>query len=185
MDLSKAFDCLPHDLMLAKFKAYGLLEKAVELLKSYVENRTQRLKLGSNTSKWEDIFKGVPQGSILGPLMFNVFINNMFYFVHNSDLYNYADDNTLSYEHTDCSTLKSVLEKDSETLIKWFDDNSMKANPDTFQAICIGKKAKENIPSFQIGNTEIVCEENVTLLGVNLDYLLRFDVKRRRDSWQS
>jgi hypothetical protein len=175
MDLSKAFDCLPHELLLAKFKAYGLSEKAVELLGSYLANRKQRIKVGSHTSNWEEIFKGVPQGSILGPLMFNVFINDIFYFVQDSDLYNYADDNTLSYTHTDCNILKSVLEKDSETLITWFEENCMKANPEKFQAICIGKKANEQIKSFHIDDIDILCEENVSLLGVNIDYLLKFD----------
>ena len=141
MDLSKAFDCLPHRLLLAKLEAYGLSGRAVELLGSYLGNRQQRIKIGPHTSDWEDLLKGVPQGSILGPLMFNVFINDIFYFVHNSVLYNYADDNTLSYTHPDCSVLKNVLERDSETLIDWFEVNSMKANPDKFQAICLGQKA--------------------------------------------
>ena len=68
MDLSKAFDCLPHDLLLAKFKAYGVSGEAVELLGSYLGSRLQQIKLGSTTSMWETILKGVPQGSILGPL---------------------------------------------------------------------------------------------------------------------
>ena len=77
MDLSKAFDCLPHELLLAKFKAYGLTGGggggAIELLGSYLRDRQQRIKIGPHTSAWEDLIKGVPQGSILGPLMFNVF----------------------------------------------------------------------------------------------------------------
>ena len=110
MDLSKAFDCLPHELLLAKFKAYGLTGGgAIELLGSYLRDRQQRIKIGPHTSAWEDLIKGVPQGSILGPLMFNVFINDIFYFIQDSTLYNYADDNTLSYTHSDCTVLKSVL----------------------------------------------------------------------------
>ena len=147
----------------------------MELLGSYLGDRQQRIKLGPHTSNWEDLMKGVPQGSILGLLLFNVFLNDIFYFVHDSALYNYADDNTLSYIHNDCKVLKDVLQKDSETLIKWFDFNSMKANPDKFQAICLGKKANENITSFNISNTDIQCEDNVTLLGVNIDFLLKFD----------
>ena len=77
--------------------------------------------------------------------MFNVFINDIFYFIQDSTLYNYADDNTLSYTHSDCTVLKSVLERDSEKLIEWFSFNNMKANPDKFQAICLGKKANDSI----------------------------------------
>ena len=175
MDLSKAFDCLPHGLLLAKLEAYGLSGGAVGVLDSYLKNRQQRIKIGPHISVWEKLIKGVPQGSFLSPLMFNVFINDIFYFIHDSVLYNYADDNTLSYVDSDCDKLKTVLEGDSEKLIDWFDFNCMKANPDKFQAICLGQKANSNIKSFKIASAEINCEENVTLLGVNIDYLLKFD----------
>ena len=138
MDLSKAFDCLPHGLLIAKLKAYGLSEGAVKLLDSYLSDRSQQIRLGAHTSSWEKLFKGVPQGSILGPLLFNVLINDIFYFIVQCILYNYADDNTLSYIHKDLLHLKSVLEQESLLLIQWFDKHFMKANPDKFQAICIG-----------------------------------------------
>ena len=175
MDLSKAFDCLPHGLLIAKLKAYGLSEGAVKLLDSYLSDRSQQIRLGPHTSSWEKLFKGVPQGSILGPLLFNVFINDIFYFIVQCILYNYADDNTLSFIHKDLVYLKSVLEQESLFLISWFDKNFMKANPEKFQAICIGKNTHDNIDSFQVGQTNIKCDDNVTLLGVNLDFMLKFD----------
>ena len=175
MDLSKAFDCLPHGLLIAKLRAYGLSEGAVKLLESYLTDRTQQIRLGPHTSSWEKLFKGVPQGSILGPLLFNVFINDIFYFIIQCILYNYADDNTLSFIHKDLLNLKSVLEQEILILISWFDKNFMKANPDKFQAICIGQKTHDNIDSFQIGQTTIKCDDNATLLGINIDYLLKFD----------
>ena len=133
MDLSKAFDCLPHGLLIAKLKAYGLSEEAVKLLDSYLEDRSQQIRLGTHTSSWETLLKGVPQGSILGPLLFNVFINDIFYFIAQCILYNYADDNTLAFIHEDLTILKTVLEQESNNLISWFFQNFMKANPDKFR----------------------------------------------------
>lgn len=176
MDLSKAFDCLPHDLLLEKLKAYGLTANAVGLLESYLSDRKQQVRIGSHTSSWENIMKGVPQGSILGPLLFNIFLNDIFYFVTQANLYNYADDNTLSFIHKNLEILKRVLEEQSQILIEWFTENFMKANPNKFQTICVGQKAHDSIKSFLIDNVEIKCEDSVTLLGVNIDFLLNFNI---------
>ena len=96
MDLSKAFDCLPHGLLIAKLHAYGLTPAACRLLGDYLSGRRQRVKISNARSPWETLAKGIPQGSILGPLIFNIFINDMFYFIEKCSLYNYADDNSLS-----------------------------------------------------------------------------------------
>jgi hypothetical protein len=78
MDLSKAFDCLPHDLLLLKLNAYGLSKSSLDLLCSYLTNRKQCVKLNQNLSNMLPIFKGVPQGSILVPILFKNFISDLF-----------------------------------------------------------------------------------------------------------
>ena len=95
MDLSKAFDTMNHDLLIAKLGAYGFQKDTLSFMKSYLTKRRPRVRVNSNFSAWERIISGVLQGSILGPLLFNIFLNDLFLFVENSDLSNYADDNTL------------------------------------------------------------------------------------------
>ena len=138
MDLSKAFDCLPHGLIFDKLTAYGLSNSACSLLQSYLSNRKQMVKLGHFKRTFLKIIKGVPQGSIPGPLFFNIFLNNIFYFVKKSNLYNYANYNNLSYSHPDLLETKNVLTSESEYVIEWFGTNQMQANPRKFQAIVLG-----------------------------------------------
>ena len=92
-DLSKAFDCLPHDLLIAKLHAYGIKKGSLNLLFSYLKNRKQRVRLNNTYSEWIDILFGVPQGSILGPLLFNIFLCDLFLFLHDIPMANYADSN--------------------------------------------------------------------------------------------
>ena len=174
MNLPKAFDCLPHDILLCKLSAYGLTDDAVKLMSSYLSDRKQQIKIGTVVSSWSKINKGVPQDSVLGPLLFNLFVNDIFYFIHRGKLYNYAD-NTLSFQSPDYDFMISVLQTESEILIEWFFKNLMKANPDKFQAVAVGKKTHDRSPVFKIGNSELACEEVVKLLGVDIDFNLSFD----------
>ena len=93
-DLSKAFDCISHNLLIAKLNAYGLSLSTLKLVHSYLQNRKQRTKIGSSYSLWEEIVSGVPQGSILGPLFFNICLCDLFLSIENNCFTNYADDGT-------------------------------------------------------------------------------------------
>ena len=95
MDLSKAYDCLSHDLLIAKLETYGLDIGSLNFLLDYLSLRKHRTTVGSSYSKWSEICRGIPQGAILGPLLLNIFIKDIFFFVEKSEICNFADDNTV------------------------------------------------------------------------------------------
>ena len=172
IDLSKAFDCLPHGLLIAKLQAYGLDNNACTLIHSYLTDRMQRVKLYHHKSEWRKLLRGVPQGSLLGPLLFNVFINDYFDFVE-CQVYNYADDVTLSC-HSECPLIiKSKLENEAVSSIEWFRSNFMKANPAKFQTMTISKQ--DHKINIIVNDNIIESSECVKLLGVHIDNKLTFN----------
>ena len=108
MDLSKAFDNLNHKLLSKSLQAYGFDKKFLSIIESYFTNRKQRSKIRNSFSKYQRIITGVRQASILGPLFFNVFINDLFLSIDKSTLCFYADDNTL---YTSCNDANAVINK--------------------------------------------------------------------------
>ena len=99
MDLSKACNCLPHDLIIAKLEAYGLDTKSLRFIFEYLSCRKQRTKMRSAYSNWSEVLRRYSQGSILSPLLLNIFIKDIFFFITKSKIRNLADDNTLySYD---------------------------------------------------------------------------------------
>ena len=125
-DLSKAFDCISHELILAKLHAYGFSLRALRLIHSYLTNRKQRTKVNGKYSSWEVILFGVPQGSILGPLLFNIFLCDLFLIMKETSFASYADDNTPYVTAENLDEVIKSSEKDSIKLFQGFSDNQMK-----------------------------------------------------------
>ena len=144
----------------------------MNLLFSYLKNRKQRVRLISTYSEWIDILFGVPQGSILGPLLFNIFLCNLFLFLHDIPVANYADDNTPYCTGLKISDVLIKLENAAETLLQWFKDNRMKANPDKYHLLINNTKESFQI---KIGNETISNSKYEKLLGVKIDHELNFN----------
>ena len=131
MDLSKAFDTLNYDLLIAKLHAYGFGIKTLKLLHSYLTKKWQRTKINSSFSTWSDLVQGVPQGSVFGPILFNIFLNDLFYLTEMTQVCNFADDTTFYVCDKDLSTLINRLELHDTTIaVEWFENNFMKSNQD-------------------------------------------------------
>ena len=94
MDLSKAFDTIKDDLLLEKLHAYGFSKKALKLIQNYLSNRWHRTKINKGFSTWQELLQGVPQGSLLGPLLFNIYLNDLFFLTESTDACNFTDDTT-------------------------------------------------------------------------------------------
>ena len=148
MDLSKAFDCLPHDLLIAKLEAYGVEKSSLLLLMSYLKDRKQAVKIKGIRSLFQLIKSGVPQGSILGPILFNISTNDLF-FLLDGDLHNFADDNIASAVSETIPELVDSLTSKSNLAIDWFNSNSMIVNPDKFKAT-VSTKSGQNTSGIQV-----------------------------------
>ena len=169
MDLSKAlYKPINHDLLIAKLKAYGFSKEALKLMKNYLKNRKQKVQISNKFSSERDVITGAPQGSINGPLLFNLFINDLTFFIEQCTLSNYADDNNLSISGEDKELIKSMLSSDFMIVEDWFFENYMILNPEKCYFMCIGKNVSDsellNLNDLNLKN----CKE-VEILGITLD----------------
>ena len=138
-----------------------------------MQDRWQRVKLNTTFSSWTQLIQGVPQGSVLGPLLFNIYINDIFFALKEVEICNFADDTT---PYVCDSNLKTVLEKlecNSELAIAWFEVNYMKLNTDKCHLLISGNK-HEHIYA-KVGHDVIWESNSVKLLGVTIDNDLKFD----------
>ena len=177
MDLSKAFDCIPHDLLLAKLAAYGIDDNLILYIHSYLLNRKQCVCINNILSEFNKVISVVPQGYIVGPILFNCFFNDFNYFINNANVHNFTDDNTLTTFAQNVGTLISILESESKIAIVWFETNKMIVNPGKFQSIIIDKKKQDHTKeTFVIGDKVIEASPSVKLLGVLIDEKLNFNL---------
>ena len=171
-DLSKAFDCLPHELLIAKLDAYGFDKSSLKLMHGYLSNRKQRVKTNGRYSSWSEILAGVPQESILGPFLFNIFIRNMFYFLEEFDISNYAYDSTPYCAGKSAKFVVSNLEQSLAILFEWLSNNYMKVNTGKSHLLLLGNSRA----TATIDNGYIESEDDQVLLGITIDSNLTFEI---------
>ena len=173
IDLSKVFDSVCHPLLLAKLKAYGFTYDALEIVSAYLLGRRQRVKLDGVHSTWRTIKTGVPQRSLLGPLLFNMYVNDLNYFITNTSLRLYADDTTQYASDVSPMVLQFVINSDLSVLSRWFRMNSvLQINAAKTQAIAIGPSSYQY--EFHHNDSNVHTKDTLKILGVVLDSKLTF-----------
>lgn len=150
LDLRKAFDSIQHDILLRKCYFYGLRGKAHELIKSYLSERLQYVKLHGYESNKLIIKYGVPQGSILGPLLFLLYINDIVSIPNTPDIILYADDTNIFFSHHSLSHLSTLINSYLEHLSGWLASNQLKVNVSKTKFIIFRPINKASDPMFSL-----------------------------------
>ena len=172
VDLFKAFDSIDHDLLLRKLQCYGVGGKESKWFSNYLSERKQRVLINGCASAWSEVTRGVPQGSILGPLLFKIFINDLPSAVTSSTIMMYADDTTLYHSCVDVGDLQQALSADLQSLAAWLKSNTLKINVQKTQLLLLGRRSGawelERV-RISLNGTEIRHQDQVKYLGVMID----------------
>ena len=181
LDLSAAFDNINHNLLLRKLKAYGLGDSSLRLLNTYLSDRKNYLRLNGKKSKcWYGTSKGIPQGSQLGPLIWNIYINDFIIFVRSYAVHvvAYADDLTLWVVDHTASDIQKKLTSIVPIILTWFEENKLTINPRKFQLMGLGRNIDEL--SLIIDGSRITCQNMITLLGVDIDPRFHYEFHTKK-----
>jgi hypothetical protein len=170
LDLSKAFDCVDHQILMNKLYNYGVRGVPLNWIKSYLKNREQQVEIEGQLSESIEIKFGVPQGSILGPILFLLYVNECSSPIKFSKIIQYADDTTLCLSQKDKHCLEDKLCKDLNSCTKFFSEINLKVNSNKTNYIYFNLRSKfNNDLNIIINNTIINQVEHIKFLGIHLD----------------
>ena len=174
LDLSKAFDLVPHDILLSKLLQFHCSNSSIRWFQSYLKNRKQTVVVDFKTSTSKLVKSGVPQGSILGPLLFKLFINDLPDSVYNSEADLYADDCTLTATGNSVAVLEIKLNKDLQNIASWCQANKMHINPSKSTCMILSTRQKrktllKNNLTLHINNEKLTNVQSHKLLGLVID----------------
>ena len=172
-DLEKAFDKIPHNLLIKKLQLYNFDVSILNWIEAFLSSRRQRVRINTSYSDWIPVLSGIPQGSVLGPVLFIIYINDLVECCgHNSRILLYADDSKIySYvkSREDCKNLQEDIDK----IVSWFNRNLMKLNTAKCKVVSYGRETIEY--GYKIGNLVIERVEHMKDLGITFDSELKFD----------
>ena len=176
--MSKSFDSLHHALMNQKLKTYGFSDTSLELVRSFFNQRKNRVKLNGMHSSWKEQTRGCPQGSSLGPLLWNLFQNDLPLHTQSANLFMYADDHQIYTQGGNIHQVTNLLKCEAQEVSNWYKDNLLEANAKKYQILAIESRTKttsnSNAITLEIEGREITSTENLKILGVNIDDKLEF-----------
>ncbi|MBY0580283.1 MAG: reverse transcriptase family protein, partial [Rickettsiales bacterium] len=184
VDFQKAFDTVDHEILLSKLNYYGVRGISLQWFKSYLSDRQQFVTLNGISSDIKKVSIGIPQGSILGPLLFIIYINDLNLSIKHSKTYHFADDTNLQLITNSLKKLNKYINQDMASLVQWLRANKISLNTKKTEIIVFKtrktnflKKNKKNIPkylNFRISGQKLSLSSNITYLGVVLDEKLSF-----------
>ena len=178
IDLSKAFDVIDHEIMMTKLRNIGITGQLLDFIRDYLRDRLQCVKHMSNISDKQEVTHGVPQGSILGPLLFMIYMNDLKDVVEYCNMVSYADDTTIYYTSKHPSNIQVAINSDIKRLEKWFTENKMKLNVSKTEFMIIQPQNTENrYRKIHITMKKKIIEhsDNLKILGITLNKTLKWD----------
>ena len=173
LDLKKAFDTVDHQILLSKLNYYGIHGKSFKWFQSYLENRTQKCSVNGSLSNSYSLTCGVPQGTILGPLLFLLYINDLPNCLSNCKPRMYADDTHLTYAGSNLENVQFCLNEDLANVFNWLQANKLTLNMTKTEFMLIGSRQRLNTltasPTITMNNTQVSQVTTTKSLGVIID----------------
>ena len=168
LDLRKAYDTINHTILIKKLEKYGIRGLPLQLLASYLTDRQQYTIVNQYKSKSRDVIWGIPQGSTLGPLLFNIYINDL-PLGTNSTIHLFADDTNLTLSHSNVSTLQQNINVESLNVSNWFKVNKLSINFNKTEFMVVTTKQNKPELKVSIDNNPIKQSHHIKYLGVPID----------------
>jgi hypothetical protein len=172
-DFMKAFDTVPHKRLLRQLQLYGIPSDIVEWIKAYLSHRHHRVCLNGISSTWHDVLNGIPQGSVLGPILFIIYINTLPDQVLDSDIFLFADD-TKIFRKVNTEEDQHKLQMDINRMYNWTQESLLKFHPDKCNVLRLGKS--DSSPQYKLDTKHLEARTSIKDLGITVDNKLNFQI---------